>query len=137
RLFLELRDLQGLAYAVNAMNLEGLAPGFFAIYIACAPEKLDAARAGIMTELERVLQSQPDITELERARRYLIGNHAIDRQRSSTRASQMALDVRYGLGLGAARELPEAIAAVDADAVLRAARRVIDLDAYTLALIRP
>jgi len=137
RLFLELRDLQGLAYAVNAMSVEGLAPGFFAVYIACAPEKLDAARAGIVAELERVMRNPPDATELERARRYLIGNHAIDRQRSSTRASQTALDVRYGLGLSAARELPEAIAAVDADAVLRAARRVIDLDAYTLALIQP
>ena len=137
RLFLELRDRQGLAYAVSAMNVEGVAPGFFAVYIACAPEKLDAARAGIFAELDRVLQRTPDESELERARRYLIGNHAIDRQRSASRATHMALDARYGLGPAAAWNYPDEIAAVDGETLLRVARRVLDLEAYTLALIRP
>jgi len=137
RLFLELRDRQGLAYAVSAMNVEGVAPGFFAVYIACAPEKLDAARDGIFAEFDRVLQQVPGEAELARARRYLIGNHAIDRQRSSSRATHVALDARYGLGPGASQSYPEDIAAVDGNAVLGAARRVLDLEAYTLALIKP
>ena len=29
-----------------AMNIEGAAPGFFAVYIGCAPEKVDEARSG-------------------------------------------------------------------------------------------
>ncbi|HKJ24542.1 MAG TPA: pitrilysin family protein, partial [Myxococcota bacterium] len=40
RLFLELRDRRSLAYSVSAMNVEGLAPGFFATYIATSPERL-------------------------------------------------------------------------------------------------
>ena len=137
RLFLELRDRQGLAYSVGATNVEGLAPGFFAVSIATAPEKLDEAQSGILSELRRVLDAPPPPAELERARRYLLGSFAIDRQRSSTRALQLALDLRYGLHGDFDVEYPERIRAVGAEDVLRMARRVIDLDAYTLAAIRP
>ncbi len=137
RLFLELRDRRGLAYAVHAGNLEGLAPGHFTVYIATAPEKLDEARAGLLEELARVRETPPAEAELERARRYLIGNFVIDQQRSAVRAAHVALDSLYGLGPDSARRYPEQIAAVTRDDVLRAARRIIKLDAYTEAVIRP
>ncbi len=137
RLFLDLRDRQSLAYSVSAMNIEGVAPGYFAVYIATAPEKLDAARAGLLTELEKIIQSPVSPGELDRAKRYLIGNHAIAQQRNAVQAAHAALDGRYGLGPDAMRHYPERIAAIDADDLLRSAQRIIDLDAYTLAVIRP
>jgi zinc protease len=125
RLFLELRDRQGLAYSVSAMNVEGMAPGFFAVYIATAPEKLDQAREGIDFELERLVQEPVTAGELDRARRYLIGNHAIDRQRSAARAASLALDGRYGLGTDAALRYPEHVEAITRDDLLRVAQRVM------------
>ena len=136
RLFLELRDRRGLAYAVGASHVEGVAPGYFAVYIACAPAKLEAARTGIRRELEGFLKTPPSAAELERARRYLIGSHLIERQYASRRAAQLALDARLGLGAAAARDYPAAIARVDADAALRVARRVLRLDLATVACIR-
>jgi predicted Zn-dependent peptidase len=53
------------------------------------------------------------------------------------RAAQLAFDARYGLGPDASLRFCDQIRAVDAEAALRVARRVIDLDAYTLAIIRP
>jgi zinc protease len=47
RLFLELRDRQGLAYQVGAYSQEGIEPGYFAVYIATSPEKIGAALQGI------------------------------------------------------------------------------------------
>jgi len=137
RLFLELRDRQGLAYSVTVSNAEGLAPGTFSLYIATAPEKLDQARRGLVRELETLLESGPAEAELERARRYLIGNFAIDEQRSAVHAAHVSLDALYGLGPDAARHYPERIASVTKDDVLRVARRIIRLDAYTEACIRP
>jgi zinc protease len=137
RLFLQLRDRQSLAYSVGATNVEGLAPGFFVVSIATAPEKLDEAQAGILTELHRTLDAAPQSGELERARAFLLGSFAIERQRSSTRALQLALDARYGLAGDFDALYPQRIRAVSADDVLRVARRVIDLEAYTLAAIRP
>ncbi len=137
RLFLELRDRQGLAYSVNAVNVEGLSPGLFAVSIASSPDKLEAAERGIVDQLRRLLDRAPDAGELARARNYLIGNFEIDRQRNASRAAHVALDSRYGLGPEEAENYAGRMAAVSAEDVLRVARRVIDLNGSTRARIRP
>ena len=136
RLFLELRDRRSLAYTVTAVNIEGVAPGFFAVYIASAPEKLEAAKRGMEEELERLLAEAPPADELERAKRHLIGNFAIDEQRNSSRAAHAALDALYGLGPDVHERYPQRLEAVSAEDVLRVARRVIDLETSTLAVVR-
>jgi zinc protease len=136
RLFLELRDKQGLAYSVTATSVEGVAPGYFAVYIATAPEKLEAARAGLLAELRRLIDAEPGAAELEAARRHLVGNFEIDRQRNAVHAAQTSLHALYGLGAAASRAYPERIRAVSAKDVLRVAQRIIDLDAYTEAVVR-
>jgi zinc protease len=137
RLFLELRDRRGLAYSVSAANVEGIAPGYFATYIGTSPEKLDEARAGMLDELARLLDGPPSEEELEAARRHLVGSFAIDQQRSSSRATHLALDVLYGVGIDAHRRYPERVRAVTKDDVLRVARRVVDLGRAVVAIIRP
>ncbi|MDX1648244.1 MAG: pitrilysin family protein [Myxococcota bacterium] len=137
RLFLELRDRRGLAYTVSAAHIEGMAPGYFAVYIATSPERLEEARRGIFEELGKVRATPPSEAELEHARRHLIGNFAIDLQRSASRALHMALDARYGLGPDDAMHYPERVRAVTREDLRRVAERVLRLDAYTLAAVRP
>jgi zinc protease len=137
RLFLELRDRQGLAYTVSASNVEGLAPGYFSIYIATAPEKLELARAGILEEIDRLVTKAPDEAELRHAIRFGIGSFAIDSQRSHARAAHMALDSIYGLGADHAAGYPDALARVTPEDVLRVARRILRLDAYTESTVHP
>jgi zinc protease len=122
---------------VSAHNTEGIAPGHFTVYIATAPEKLDEARAGMLEELEKLVQQPPSDEELERAKRYLIGNHAIGLQRNAAHAGLISLNARYGLGPDADFAFPEQVAAVGKEEILRVARRIIDLDAYTIAIVRP
>src|SRR5690606_8623058 len=43
RLFLEIRDRQGLAYSVSAIHRPDQDRGFFAFYVATSPENLDRA----------------------------------------------------------------------------------------------
>jgi zinc protease len=136
RLFLELRDKQGLAYSVTATSVEGLAPGYFAVYIATAPEKLDVARAGLLDELQRLLEAPPRDAELDAARRHLIGNFAIDRQRNAVHAAQTSLNALYGLGADASSAYPEQIRSITGKDVLRVAQRIVRLDAYTEAVVR-
>ncbi len=66
-----------------------------------------------------------------------MGNFAIDQQRNAVHAAQIALNDRYGLGPEAHTSYPEQIAAVGAKDVLRVARRILRLDAYTEAVVRP
>ncbi len=137
RLFLTLRDRQSLAYAVSCVNVEGVAPGFVAVYIATAPDKLDRARAGILDQLRRLVDDPPAEAELDRARRHLTGGFAIEQQRAAARAAHLSLDALYGLGPDASRRYPAAIEGVGREDVLRVARRIFDLDACTVAVIRP
>src|SRR5262249_6881301 len=137
RLFLELRDRQGLAYSVSASSAEGLAPGTFNVYIATSPEKLDAAREGLLGELARLLDAPPPERERARARRFLTGKFAMEEQRSAVHAAHLALDPLCGLAPDAGRHYVERIAAVGKDEVLRVAQRIVRLDAYTEACIHP
>jgi len=137
RLFLELRDRQSLAYTVAATNVEGVAPGHFSIYIATAPDKIDRARAGILEEVERLLERAPSAEELDRAIRYATGGFAIDSQRGHARAAQLALDSIYGLGPDSTERYPSLLARVTPEDVLRVARRIFRLDAFTVSSVHP
>jgi zinc protease len=91
----------------------------------------------MLEELARITESPPSEEELLRAQRYLVGSFAIEQQRSAVRALHVALDARYGLGPDADRGYPDRIQRITREDVLRVARRIIDLEAYTLAAIRP
>jgi zinc protease len=137
RLFIELRDKRSMAYSVSATSLEGVDPGYFAVYMATSPEKVEAAVAGMRAELTKLKQEPAGEDELVRAKRYLVGTQQIGLQRNGARAAVMALDTCYGLGpenyLGYAKEI-EAVTARD---VLELANALIDFDRETLVTVGP
>ncbi|MEW6615684.1 MAG: pitrilysin family protein [Thermodesulfobacteriota bacterium] len=137
RLFMELRDKLSLAYAVASFFQDGIDPGFIGVYIGTSPEKLDTAIDGIKKELKKVREKKIDSAELERARRYLLGSFEIGLQTNSAKSATMAFGERYGLGYSYFMEYPERIAEVTNDDVLRVARKYLDLDRYSLAVVSP
>jgi zinc protease len=50
RLFSEIREKRALAYRVSAFSLEGMDPGYFAVYVATSPEKVEEAVHSAGTE---------------------------------------------------------------------------------------
>jgi zinc protease len=136
RLFMELRDRQSLAYVVTAFTQDGVDPGLFGVYIASAPEKREQARAGLRSQLQRLLDEPIAPAELERARRYLIGSHAVSLQEFGTQAALLAFDELYGLGADYHFDYAKRIESVTLDDVKRVARRVIDLDRAVVAVVR-
>ena len=117
--------------------MEGLDPGYFAVYIGCGPEKIQESLDGIRNELRRVREDPISAAELERARTHLIGTHAISLQRNSARAAVYAFDECYGLGADASAKYAERISAVTAEDVLLAAQRVLSPSREVLALVAP
>ena len=93
RLFVELRDKRGLAYAVTSFDAYPVDPGYLAFYIGCTPEKEGEA----LSEFERVVQEiqRDGVTEeeLERARTYIAGALDISLQSTSQRTGI------FGLGM--------------------------------------
>ena len=120
RLFAELRDRRALAYRVSAHSVEGVDPGFVAIYLSCAPDKLGAAVAGVREQLAQLRADGVTAAEVERAQSYLIGSHRIAMQRRAAVASAMAYHEAYGLGWQAWTDYDAAIRAVTPAAVAQA-----------------
>ncbi len=137
RLFLELRDKNSLCYSVSSTLVEGLEPGYFAVYMGMEPQKITAAIDGILAELQKMREAIITKDELDRAKQYIIGNYEIDLQKNSAVASSLAYNELYGLGFEEFKKYPEKIGAVTAEDVLHAARKYLDLKNYSLALIRP
>ncbi len=137
RLFVELRDKRSLAYTVTSFFTPGLEPGFFGVYIGCAPEKQDEAIQGIKEQLVLLLEKGVTDIELKRAQNYLVGNFEIGLQENSSQAARIAFDELYGIGWEEYKEYPDRIYSVTRDEVLKAARKYIDLDKYTLAIVKP
>jgi zinc protease len=137
RLFVELRDRQGLAYRISAYSLEGVEAGHIAVYMATAPEKVDVAIKGITAELDRVKEKRVSQSELARVKRYLVGNYEVGMQRRSTLASYIAFGEAYGLGHDSYAQYGEQILAVTADDLRRVARGFLRQDRQILATVRP
>ena len=137
RLFVELRDKRSLAYSVTSFSMEGLDPGYFAVYIGCGPGKVQEALDGIRNELKRVREEPVGDAELERARNHLIGTHAISLQRNSARAAVYAFDECYGLGADASARYAANVAAVTAEDILATAQRLLMPSREVIALVAP
>ncbi len=135
RLFVELRDKQSLCYSVAALSQEGLAPGYFAVYIGTAQDKLAVAEAGIRAQLRLLTDEGVTEAEVERARRYLIGTHEVALQRASARAGAMALNHAYGLGYDAHAHYARHVSGVTAARIREVARDIVRWDRAVLSVV--
>jgi zinc protease len=137
RLFLELRDKQSLAYSVTAFSLEGLDPGYVAVYMGTSPDKVDKALAGIQALLQEVQDNGVTPAEFERAQRYLVGTHEIGLQKMGARAATLAFNELYGLGYDDHARYSERVLAVTPDDVKRVAQRYLTLERHVLTIVGP
>jgi zinc protease len=137
RLFVEMREKRALAYRVSAFSLEGLDPGYFAVYIACSPENLEPAVEGIRAEIKRLVEDGVTVEEVERARRYLVGTHAIGMQRKSALAATLAFHETYGQDWREYRRYGQRLGTITVADVQAAARKYLVPVREVTAVVRP
>jgi zinc protease len=137
RLFTEIREKRALAYRVSAFSVEGLDPGYFAVYLASSPENLDEAVKVVHRELGEVAEKGISADELARAQRYLIGVHAIGLQRKSALAAALAFHEAYGQGWKSYRQYGDNVMKVTIADVARVARKYLDPQREVTAVVKP
>jgi len=139
RISRRLRDEEGLAYSVSATTAasSGRVEGVFQASIATSPDKVDAALAGFVEEMERIRVETVGEEELDLAKRYLSGSYALGFEKSSRRASQVVTAARLGLPEGHVEQLLEDLMAVDAAAVREVAHAVLEPRALSVAAAGP
>lgn len=68
RLFANLRDKQGLAYAVGSFMYESPESSLFNLYMGTSPEKIKAAQSGLFDELKKIIEEGVTDDELNKAK---------------------------------------------------------------------
>jgi len=137
RLFYQLRDKESLAYALAFISNVNLDPGYICVYMGTHPDKIETAIAAVLRELKKVKDEGLTEDEVERAKRYLIGNFEIGLQTNGAHARQMSSDELLGLGYDHLERYPKEIQKVTREDVHRIAKEYFNLEAYALAIIRP
>ena len=136
RFFDELRDRQSLAYTVHAYTSEHQVAGMFLSYIATSPEKEEIARSGLLAEFEKLRNAVVTDEELQRAKQYTLGAHAI-RQESGAAVLGDILDAwMFGSGLSELDQFEDRISAVTPADILELAREFFDPARHVEGVVR-
>jgi zinc protease len=124
RFFSTLRDQESLAYTVHVGVRAARLAGWFASYLACAPEKEAQARAGLLREWQRLADAPVSADELSRAQAFAVGSLAIRQQSAASVMSDIA-DAWLAGHLSDLIDEPRAIAAVTAADVQQVAQQAL------------
>ncbi len=136
RFFEQLRDKQSLAYSVMAFPIERQNGGMFAAYIATSPEHEAEARNGLLREFAKLCSDAPTADELDRARRYLVGTHAISQQSGGSVLGDAVDAWLFGEGLHELREVDQRLRSVTSADVLAVAQRYFDATRCVEGIVR-
>ena len=124
RLFYELRDKNSLAYSVSPIKMESLETGYFGGYIACSPEKVEKAIEMFRAEFNKLVEEKVSQEELDRAKRYLIGQHDIGLQKKAAICNLLAFDEVYGNDYKKSLNIAEEYQKITADQIQSLARKL-------------
>lgn len=136
RLFLELRDKNSLAYSVGPIHMEGIETGYFGAYIGCSPEKAEKAINMLIEEFQRLIKEPVSELELEKAKKYTIGRHHIEMQKTSYLNSLILFDALYDLDINDAFEMEKKYQSVTPKDIQRVASEIF-LQVPTICTVGP
>ncbi|WAC66276.1 pitrilysin family protein [Agrococcus sp. SL85] len=136
RLFQEVRERRGLAYAVYSYSSGYADAGLMALAAACAPRSAVEVATLMAAELERLAEGGVDADELRRAKGQLAGGSALALEDSDARMSRLG---RAELSLGELADLDAALERIDAvtDADVRALAGELAAGPRSIAAVGP
>jgi zinc protease len=125
RFFDELRVKQSLGYTVHAFATERSLAGSFVAYIATSPEKEAIARQGLLDEFTKLREEPVTARELDQAKTYALGVHAIRQQSGGAVLGEMVEAFLFGR-LNELEEFESKVRGVSAEEMRSVARRYFD-----------
>ncbi|MEM6253832.1 MAG: pitrilysin family protein [Cyanobacteria bacterium P01_D01_bin.156] len=129
RLFVELREKQGLAYDVSAFYPTRLGPSQFVTYIGTAPENVSVALDGLQSELRRLCEIPLTDHELQVAKNKMLGQYALGKQTNGQIAQLLGWYEILGLGTEFDQKFQADVEAVTIEQAQAAAKRCF-IDSY-------
>jgi predicted Zn-dependent peptidase len=137
RLFQEIREKRGLAYAVYTFSSQYADTGQIGVYLGTREENLAECLGIVAEQIDDVATHGPRPDELERAKENMKGRIMLAMEMTSNRMSRLGKSLITDSDLlGLDRILAE-IEAVDAPAVAQLAEVLLPMDMFSVAAIGP
>jgi zinc protease len=137
RLFTQIRDNQGLAYAVGASLQAGLVEGPFIVRMGVNPKDVDRAIESAIAELNKIRTEPPTDDEVADAKNYLLGRLVLSMETTSGVASMLVTCELYGLGLDYPQRAKDLYAPVTKERVRETAEELLHPDKMAIAIAGP
>jgi len=136
RLMVAIRVRKGLAYSVESLLLARKYAGSFGVVIQTKDSTAKDAISLAKEELERLQREPVSDSELEGAKKFLIGNFPLKYSSTQEDFAKFAAQIEfYGLGMDYPEKYPSLIGAVTAQDVLRVAKKYIKPDNNILVVV--
>jgi zinc protease len=135
RLFVEIRDKRGLAYAASSYYDPVKEPGALVLYLGTAPDNAEKAEQALAREIARIQEQPIEAAELARAKNYLLGKYDMDRRTNERRAWYEAYYTLERVDGNYPARYRRAVEAVTVADVQRVARRY--LGSLSTVVLRP
>jgi predicted Zn-dependent peptidase len=136
RLFHEIRETRGLAYAVHSFRLPFTDAGASATYVGTTPRQTDEVLKIIREQLTLAIESGVTDEELERAKGHVKGSLAISLEDANSRMNLIGRTEIVGQEHRTVDQIVEAIAAVTHDEVIEVAKAAYD-GPYVIGAVGP
>jgi predicted Zn-dependent peptidase len=139
RLFLEIRERRGLAYAVKTAVERYQETGYLCTYVGADPKRVEEAIAVTLSEHYKILNSKSQIlnSELAKAREYLKGHLALAMEDTNVVNSFFAEPVLFQQKVLTPEEINQKIDTVRLDDIYFEAKRLFVPERLNLAIIGP
>ncbi len=135
RLMQIVRDEMGLAYSIHSYFSPNKYGGFFGVAVQTKNESANTVISEIIRQMKRISTEPVSEDELRDAKAYLTGSFPRRLETNTKIANFLAAIEFYNLGLNYIEKYPEYINAVTRDDILRAAKKYLDPDRYTLVVV--
>ncbi len=122
RLFLELRDKQGLAYNVRSSYEAYKYQGLFYIYIGTEPSNKDKCLQGFIDECQKLMDTPVSERELAETKENILGRRTVYLETATQQAGYVGSNFVMGREIEDIEQLNQRINAVTADDIQRVAK---------------
>jgi predicted Zn-dependent peptidase len=136
RLFREIREIRGLAYAVHSFRMPFRDTGAFAVYVGTTPTQTSEVLKLVRSELDKLMQDGLTGKELERAKGHVAGSLALSLEDSGSRMNRLGRNELTRMEHLSVDDIVAKVEAVDLDSALAVAKDVY-AGPYVLGAVGP
>ena len=136
RLFREIRETRGLAYAVHSFQMSFLDAGVSAVYVGTTPSQVGEVLSIVHDELDKIMADGITEGELERAQGHVKGALAIGLEDASSRMMRLGRTEIVGMEHLSVDETVERISAVTNEDIMDVAKVAYD-GPYIIGAVAP